>query len=222
MSFLVNFLTDHNSFGVRPLEGVRRSSAISDVEKNEEKQLAFDGIEERNDVLTISDEAKTQNEEKDKKESGKEETTSEQKQEVDELKKRDQEVRTHEAAHIAAGGAYVKGGASYSYQQGSDGKRYAVGGEVQIDISAVSGNPQATISKMQTVRAAAMAPGEPSGADRSVAASASSQESQARRELAEEETEGSTKDGKTSEDINVNRKYGEELVKTGVNLDLSA
>ena len=37
------------------------------------------------------------------------------------------------------------GGASYEYDNGPDGKRYAVGGEVSIDTSTVSGDPQATI-----------------------------------------------------------------------------
>ena len=102
---------------------------------------------------------------------------------VEDLKARDNEVRNHEQAHLAAGGGLVKGGASYSYQTGPDNKRYAIGGEVQIDISPVDGNPQATIMKMQQVKAAAMAPSDPSSQDRAVAARASQLESQARAEL---------------------------------------
>lgn len=112
------------------------------------------------------------------------ELTSEERAQVDKLKARYAEVRAHEAAHMAAGGAHVRGGASYSYEQGPDGRSYAVGGEVGIDVSAVSGQPQATIQKMQQVRAAALAPAEPSGADRSVAAAASQVEAEARRQLA--------------------------------------
>jgi len=110
--------------------------------------------------------------------------TDEERQQVDKLKDRDAEVRAHEAAHMAAGGAHVRGGATYSYQQGPDGKQYAIGGEVGIDVSTISGNPQATIQKMQQVRAAALAPAEPSGADRAVAAAASQVEAQAREQLA--------------------------------------
>ncbi|MDF1554124.1 MAG: putative metalloprotease CJM1_0395 family protein [Deferrisomatales bacterium] len=100
--------------------------------------------------------------------------------EIAELRRRDQEVRQHEAAHMAAGGAHVRGGASYSCQPGPDGKRYAVGGEVSIDVSPVGDNPAATIAKMQRVRGAALAPANPSGQDLAVAARASQAERQAR------------------------------------------
>jgi SprA-related family len=109
---------------------------------------------------------------------------------VKELEKRDQVVRTHEAAHIAAGGQYVKGGATYQYQKGPDGKMYAVGGEVSIDTSPVKGDPQATVAKMETIKAAALAPADPSGQDRAVAAEASQEEAQARQEEAQQSTSG--------------------------------
>lgn len=115
--------------------------------------------------------------------------TDEEQRQVDKLRARDAEVRAHEAAHMAAGGSHVRGGASYSYQQGPDGKQYAVGGEVGIDVSSVPGNPQATIQKMQQVRAAALAPSEPSGADQGVAAKAAQVEAQAREQLAAKNTE---------------------------------
>jgi hypothetical protein len=87
---------------------------------------------------------------------------------------------------VAAGGQYVRGGPTYQYQTGPDGKQYAVGGEVSIDTSAVSGDPEASIAKAQTVRRAALAPADPSGADRSVAGAASQMETQARQELMKE------------------------------------
>ncbi|MBN1980940.1 MAG: hypothetical protein JW795_05375 [Chitinivibrionales bacterium] len=93
-------------------------------------------------------------------------------QQIAELRARDREVRAHEQAHIAAGGSYVRGGAQYSYQTGPDGKQYAIGGEVSIDTSEVPNNPQATIAKMQLVRKAALAPANPSGQDKAVAAQA--------------------------------------------------
>jgi hypothetical protein len=101
------------------------------------------------------------------------------------LKARDSEVRAHEAAHMAAGGRYVTGGASYVYQKGPDGGQYAVGGEVGIDTSPVPGKPEETAQKMRTVRAAALAPSEPSSADLSVAASASEAEAAAVAEIAQ-------------------------------------
>lgn len=107
---------------------------------------------------------------------------------IKELTKRDQQVKTHEAAHIAAGGQYVKGAATYQYQKGPDGKMYAVGGEVSIDTSPVQGNAQATIAKMETIKAAALAPADPSGQDRSVAAAASQEEAKARQEESAQKT----------------------------------
>jgi hypothetical protein len=99
------------------------------------------------------------------------------------LRARDGEVRAHESAHIAAGGRYVTGGASFSYQRGPDGANYAVGGEVGIDTSPAS-SPRETAMKMRIVRAAALAPAEPSGADLSVAAAAASAEGAALAEIA--------------------------------------
>ena len=114
-----------------------------------------------------------------------------QQKEIEAYKARDQEVRTHERAHQSAGGQYASA-PSYTMSRGPDGKRYATGGEVQIDISPVSGDPAATVQKMQQVRSAALAPAEPSSQDMSVAAKASRLESQARAELAASNTSGDT------------------------------
>lgn len=121
--------------------------------------------------------------------SGDVELSEDEQQEVEELKRRDQEVRTHEHAHVAAGGQHVRGGISYEYQVGPDGKRYAVGGEVSIDTSAEN-SPEDTIRKAQTIRQAALAPAEPSGQDRRAAAAAAQMEMKARQEISEEKIEG--------------------------------
>ncbi|MCU4677633.1 putative metalloprotease CJM1_0395 family protein [Catenovulum sp. 2E275] len=112
---------------------------------------------------------------------------SEQK-ELEELKARDQEVRTHEQAHANMGGQHA-GSPSYEFERGSDGKNYAVSGEVQIDVSEVAGDPQATIQKMEQVKRAALAPAEPSSADRKVANEASQKAQQARADLLSETTD---------------------------------
>lgn len=104
-------------------------------------------------------------------------------EQIKQLKARDTEVRIHEQAHASVGGQYA-GSPSYEYQRGPDGTNYAVGGEVQIDVAEIEGDPQATIEKMQTVRAAALAPAEPSGADRSIAADATQKLAAAQAELA--------------------------------------
>lgn len=108
---------------------------------------------------------------------------------LQQLKSRDREVKAHERAHIAAGGHYVQGGANYSYRIGPDGKMYAVGGEVSIDVSPVPGDPQATIEKAQAIQRAARAPAQPSAQDAAVAAQATSMEMQAQMEVQREEPE---------------------------------
>ena len=111
---------------------------------------------------------------------------------VAQLKKRDREVRQHEQAHLAALGG---GQASFSYEIGPDGQRYAVEGEVPVDIGAVPGDSRATIRRAQTVARAALAPSDPSAADRQAAARARSVELEARAELRAERTESSKPDG---------------------------
>ncbi|MEN1679984.1 MAG: putative metalloprotease CJM1_0395 family protein [Planctomycetota bacterium] len=118
-------------------------------------------------------------------------------EQVRELQARDLEVRQHEQAHVAAGGAYVTSGPNYQYQQGPDGKRYAVGGDVGIDVSAED-TPEKTIAKAQVVRQAALAPAEPSAQDLRVASQASQLEQKARAELSAErraEAQGDREEG---------------------------
>ncbi|MBF0377111.1 MAG: SprA-related family protein [Desulfamplus sp.] len=100
-----------------------------------------------------------------------------------ELKKSDIEVRTHEMAHIAAGGQYVTSGARLEYQKGPDGVSYAVAGEVSIDTSPIAGDPQATVEKMRQVQRAALAPASPSNQDIKVAANAGALASKAMSEM---------------------------------------
>lgn len=121
---------------------------------------------------------------KEKKQSSADNELSESdKKRVQELKKIDREVRTHEQAHLAASGGLARGGASFTYTKGPDGKKYASGGEVSIEISPVEGKPEETIRRMQQVRRAATAPADPSSQDRSVAAKATREEAKARAEL---------------------------------------
>lgn len=116
-----------------------------------------------------------------------------------ELAARDLEVRTHEQAHASVGGE-LAGTASYSFTQGPDGARYAVSGEVSIDVSDVPGDPQATIDKMARVRRAALAPAEPSAQDRQVAAMATQKMTEAQADLANQQRDALLADAKSSED----------------------
>jgi len=115
-----------------------------------------------------------------------------------ELAARDREVRAHEQAHLSAAGPYARGGAHFEYQTGPDGRRYAVGGEVSIDASAED-EPEATIRKAQVVRAAALAPAEPSAQDRQVAAAATKMEADARAELRQQQSQTPADPARSSE-----------------------
>lgn len=131
----------------------------------------------------FSKENKTSEEIKNNSSSNLKSLTPEDEKQVEELKKRDREVRQHEQAHLAAGAGIVVSGPTYQFQRGPDGKEYAIGGEVQIDASPIPDDPEATIRKMQQVQAAALAPAEPSPQDRKVASQAAKNQAQARAEL---------------------------------------
>ncbi len=173
---------------------------MSEIEKKEvEKKLKENNFSNIKDTFEQSEELNQSRSKTNKNsklisenknsESGKpDELSDKEKQAVDDLKKRDSAVRNHEQAHLSAGGGLVKGGASYTYQIGPDGNRYAIGGEVQIDISSVPNDHNATIAKMQRVKAAAMAPSDPSSQDRAVAAKSSQLEAQARSESSSQNT----------------------------------
>lgn len=132
---------------------------------------------------------------------GKKELSDEERAQLQKLKARDLQVRQHEQAHMAAGSGLITSGASFTYEKGPDGVNYAVGGEVGISTSP-GRTPQETIQRAQQIRAAALAPADPSGQDRSVAAEASKMEQQARAELAQQnlqpDTESSTEAGNGS------------------------
>lgn len=139
---------------------------------------------------------------------------------IDQLKSRDREVRAHEQAHAAVGGS-LAGSPSYEYQTGPDGKKYAVGGEVSIDVSKTN-DPETTIRKMQTVRAAALAPAEPSSQDRKVAAEASRNIAEARAELINDSSniQNPNETGNTPEVQNATN--GEEVENQQQGLNTSA
>ncbi|MDR0735785.1 MAG: hypothetical protein LBF51_02945 [Zoogloeaceae bacterium] len=114
--------------------------------------------------------------------------SEEEQREVTELAAIDRKVRQHEMAHMAAGGELITSGARYEYQQGPDGQRYAVAGEVGIDTSE-GRTPEETLIRARRIRAAALAPADPSPQDRSVAAAATQMEIRAQQEIAQNRQE---------------------------------
>jgi hypothetical protein len=149
--------------------------------KETETQQAVEG---RDEQASDQQEGKDsgESEQSPQQEARQQQAEEQEQQEVEQLRSRDQEVKTHEQAHAAVGGRYA-GAPNYTYELGPDGKQYAVGGEVQIDVAPVAGDPRATVQKMQQVQAAALAPAEPSAADRRIAAQAAQQQVQAQAEL---------------------------------------
>lgn len=112
------------------------------------------------------------------------ELSDEEQAQVAKLKQIDAKVRAHERAHASVGGAHA-GAPSYTYTRGPDGQMYATGGEVAIDIGAES-DPEATLQKATQVAAAALAPADPSGQDRAVAAAATQLRLEALAQIREE------------------------------------
>jgi hypothetical protein len=100
-----------------------------------------------------------------------------------ELQGADVRVKAHEATHIAIAGPYAASAAQFSFAMGPDGRLYAVGGSVRVDLQPVPGDPEATLRKAQAIMQAALGPGAPSAADMRIAARAYTMVMQARREI---------------------------------------
>ncbi|SDD67593.1 SprA-related family protein [Rhodospira trueperi] len=117
---------------------------------------------------------------------GSNDLTPEEQAEVQKLRAIDQRVRQHEAAHKAAG-AGVTGPATFTMVTGPDGRQYAVGGEVSITVNASQSNPQQAIAQLEQVKRAALAPADPSSADRAAAAAAEAALQRAKAALRDQE-----------------------------------
>lgn len=131
-------------------------------------------------------------------------------QQIRKLEEIDRKVRAHEHAHIAAASGLSVSSAIFQYTQGPDGKKYAVGGEVSIDVSE-GRTPEETIDKAARVRAAALAPADPSGQDRAVAAMATQMQAAAQVELSSQRAEeGRGENGKEA---------GKDMTRTSAERD---
>ncbi len=108
--------------------------------------------------------------------------TEEDKAMIDELRERDREVRAHEQTHAAMLGPYARGGPSYTYQTGPDGRMYAVGGSVEVD-TGKEATSEETANKARVLQMAATAVSEPSVADMAIAANAAAMLSEAMTEM---------------------------------------
>lgn len=140
---------------------------------------------------------------------------SEESAQVRKLQARDREVRAHEAAHLSAAGQHARGGATFTYEQGPDGRLYAVGGEVSIDTSPVSGDPEATLAKAEAIQRAALAPASPSSQDQSVAAHAGKMAVEARAEIQTERIETQAEEAEGTEGVTERGELEQRIKATG-------
>ena len=89
---------------------------------------------------------------------------------LNKFKNKDSEVKTHEQTH--ASGATATSAINYNYQVGPDGKLYAIGGSVRFDTS-IPKDPQSAKVKMDQLQNASSSVSSLSGADASIAQTAS-------------------------------------------------
>ena len=159
-------------------------------ENTEEEAYKLDFSSSAWEKLNKEEDKLGKKEEKSGKEDGEngkedEKLSEEDQRKVEELKKIDKEVHAHEQAHLNAAGGYARGGASYDYVTGPDGKRYANGGHVNLDVSPEK-EPEQTIRKAEVLQKAALAPAQPSPEDKQIASDAAKMAAEARQQLAAE------------------------------------
>ncbi|WP_206674595.1 putative metalloprotease CJM1_0395 family protein [Rheinheimera pleomorphica] len=196
--------------------------------KETETQQAVAGREQRQNGQQQDGNSEQQDSQQQAKqqEARQQQVEQQEQQQIQELKSRDQEVKTHEQAHAAIGGRYA-GAPSYSYERGPDGNQYAVAGEVQIDIAPIPGDPQGTVQKMQQVRSAALAPAEPSSADRRIAAEAMQRQMQAQAELVQQQAATATAASASKasrgaeQSASAGQPFSEQQVQTDISYNVS-
>ena len=89
---------------------------------------------------------------------------------LDKFKQTDLSIRSHEQAHATIG--HTTSPISYTYQEGPDGKLYAVGGSVHLDTS-IPDDPKAAQYKLDNIKKAASGVSDESGADSAIVTAAS-------------------------------------------------
>ena len=146
---------------IQRVQNIGQQSAVTPQQQRQPASAFSRELENRTDELRLSPEAQAQ---------------------LRKLQQRDQEVRSHESAHLATAGQHAAGGAHYQHQKGPDGQLYAIGGHVSIDVSAGPGDPEETERKAEQIRRAALAPAEPSAQDTQIAAQAARMSAEARTE----------------------------------------
>ncbi len=171
-----------NPYTVTPPEKANDPNSLVAKQQAEDKALEVSASKkDRQDTKNVlsSNQATQQSEDK-----LKQDLTAQELIKIQDLKRRDLEVKNHEQAHKNVAGS-IASGMSFDFEVGPDGVRYAVGGEVKINTSKIAGDPEATLHKADMIKRAAMAPAHPSAQDRKVAIQATRMEAAAKLELVE-------------------------------------
>lgn len=200
---------EHVDFASLRKQAELANDVIGDDSKNKDKEQGASENSQEQNSESPANEIKTQGEAS-KTEKSSAEVAAE-KQIIRSLASRDKEVRSHESAHASVGGV-IAGAPSYTYEIGPDGKKYAVEGEVSVDVTPVPGDPKETIAKMNRVQAAALAPTNPSAQDVRVAATAAAIILEAQAEV----VNSSTEDDETKRPDNNLYRDKETLEKDGI------
>ncbi|WP_354625666.1 putative metalloprotease CJM1_0395 family protein [Psychromonas sp. MME2] len=169
----------------RPINKQADGIASPSLNPNETKQQGEEPVVQDGDQTIVPKDKQSDPETPRTTNSRQEQYSDAELKEISSLKMRDTEVEIHERAHSSVGGQYA-GAPSYTYQTGPDGVKYAVAGKVSIDTSAIANDPEATLRKAQQIKAAALAPAEPSGQDKRIAAKADQMAAQARNDILQE------------------------------------
>lgn len=201
--------------GASSTDDINDEAIISDEAKalfeSEQKKVPNDAEQTQETQQTDSN-TKNENTKETKTDKGKD-LTPEQQQLVAKLKTRDAEVKTHEQAHRSAAAGISASAPSYNYETGPDGQKYAIGGEVNLSFP-MSSDPAENIKNAETMKAAALAPADPSGQDMSVAGSADKIIAEARQQQAQEKTKNSQS---TGEDKSLNGQQAEQTDTPAIN-----
>ncbi len=114
--------------------------------------------------------------------------SSQERQELSELRRRDQEIRTREAAQMAAAGQ-LAGALQLEYETGPDGQRYAVDAKVQLDTTEPP-TPEMALTKARALRTAALRSSQSSNGS-SLMAKANALEAKAKAEVQRSQAQAS-------------------------------
>jgi hypothetical protein len=178
----------HSSSGSRSAPN-QESSAESPITQSPETDNLFKKVLEKDDGQKKEDNQQQAQEEKQK--------LQQESELISQLKAREREVIRHEQAHASVGGQYA-GAPQYDYKKGPDNRSYIHSGEVSIDTSKES-TPQQTLRKAEIIMRAALAPAQPSGQDRKVAADAAAMALKAQAEISKQNSRATSQQKETEE-----------------------